>query len=236
MRRISAICLCCCCICPLIINSSRAQVRLPEVEAAIAPFEYVEDGTSWPPELKGVQNIKVLPPDEVIASVVTESFLRRADEVAQQSPEFRRVLGERFAVIGATLPELSKEPMRGALEQQFVEVTYYSYSRNVAVVTVIRNGELVSSRDVEGFQPPETKEEVARAAKIAKADPRLAGVTDALEATGLITEYTEGQKSEGNRLIYVSFGKAGTAITDYFAVVDLTTETVVDAGRAAGNN
>jgi hypothetical protein len=216
-------------------NTGYAQEALPQPEILVDDFKYLEGAKAWPPELQGIEDVKILPPDKIVPSAVTELFSRRAQEVASQSDTVQRLLGERFAAMGTSIPDNGKEELRGSLEQQSTEVTFYSYSRNVAVAVLIQNGEVTSTREIEGYQPPETQEEIDVATKLALGDPRLSAVAEGYQARGLITDMTEGQISAGNRVIYVSFEKSGTAVADFFALVDLTTNTVIDAGPTAGN-
>ncbi len=216
----------------LCLGPVSAQEAIPPLPERPTVFEFATDG-EWPPVLKGIENIKVFE-TELSASAVTAAFQSRANEIALGSPKMRRLLGKRFVFAGADLLDDSKSEDTRPLEQRSAKVTYYSYDRNVAVRAIVRQGEVTEASDLEGYQPPETAEEIVAASKIALNDARIAREIAELEVHGLLTEMQEGQAGAGDRLIYLSYEKPGSAVADYFALVNMTTGNVIDAGSVAG--
>jgi hypothetical protein len=175
-------------------------------------------------------------PVEPTPTALTPAFAARVSEVAATSPIVRRNLGDRFAFINAVLVDEDKE--RGGellpAEQQLGRVTFYSYSRNVAVRALVRAGEVLEVRDVEGFQPPESPEEIERAVRLAREDRRIAGLVRNLEGMAMVTEPGEGRPGSGHRVLYVSFAPAGTRTAEVMALVDLTDNRIIEAGPTPG--
>jgi hypothetical protein len=211
------------------------QEKLPDIPGDATELEFIEDGKTWPPEIKGAENIKIFESEPVFFTM-TPALQARLGEVALQSGQLRRSLGERFAYIGADLLELDKsDTSQRPPEQRDAKVTFYSYDRNLAVVAIVRSGEVSGVSEMPGFQPPESPDEVAVASKLALQDSRLKAAAE-LEARGLVTEAGEGQRDAGDRLIYVSFQKPGSAVAQYYALVNMTKGAVVEAGPVAGSN
>jgi hypothetical protein len=165
---------------------------------------------------------------------MTQAFAQRLGEVAEASPDVKRSLGDRFAFIEADLVETDKNPGLQPLEQRLVRATFYSYSRNVAVSALVRGGEVLDVKDVEGYQPPETPQEVEQAVKLAREDQRIRDTVRDLDGRALLTEIGEGKPGAGHRVLYVSFLPRGSAGTEVMALVDLTDGRVLEAGRPAG--
>jgi hypothetical protein len=220
----------------LVCETALAQEKLTPPPKLEPPIEFTGPDQGWPPDVKGAENIQVMK-YELLVSAMTPAFAARLDEVVRSSAEVQKSLGERFAFIEASVVEESKEQDIRPLERQLTKVVYYSYSRNVAVAALVRGGEVLRAEDLEGYQPPEAPQEIDEAVKLARADSRLQDIVKGeYEGRGLVTERDEGLRGAGNRLIYVSFMKPGTANTEYFALVDLTDGIVLEAGRAAGAN
>jgi hypothetical protein len=217
------------------LANAQDKARIPEIPPDLPELQFSEEGGRWPPQLEGVTDLKILETQPVYFAI-TPALKARLAEVALQSDAMRRTLGKRFAFMGAELVEAAKiEEGQRPPEQRDAIVTFYSYDRNVAVQALVRDGEILNVEERSGFQPPETEEEVAAATRLALQDSRLKAVSDAYEPRGLITEAGEGERNAGNRLIYISFERRGTAVAEYFALVDLTLGEVLDAGPVAGS-
>ena len=116
-------------------------------------------------------------------------------------------------------------------EQRLVRATFYSYTRNVAVRMLVREGEILGVEEVEGYQPVEAPEEIERAVTYASEDPRIRDLVRDLEGRALLAEVGEGRAGFGHRVFYVSFLPPGSAQTEVMALVDLTDGRVLEAGR-----
>ncbi len=207
--------------------------NLPAPPPPPQALEFTGREAGWPPQIKGAANIKVLPTEQV-PGALTPAFALRLGEVAEASPAVRRSLGDRFAFIEADLVEADKISDQHPLEQRLARATFYSYSRNVAVRALVRGGDVLEVTDVEGYQPPESPQEVEQAVKLAREDSRIRDAVRDLEGRALLTEVGEGKPGAGHRVLYVSFLPRGSARTEVMALVDLTDGRVLDAGRRAG--
>lgn len=212
---------------------AQAQESLPSPpQDDLKHLEFTGPDKGWPPQVVGAEKIEILP-YELLKTSITPAFSQRLGEIALSSDIVRKALGERFAFIEAILPEYDKEARLQILEQSTVKAMFYSYSRNVAIQATVRSGEVLEVRDLEGYQPPESPEEIDQAIKLAVEHPVIKELATKYEARGLLTENGEGERGAGHRLIYVSFMRPGSADSEYFALVDLTDNVVLDAGQVA---
>ncbi|MFG3598312.1 hypothetical protein [Bradyrhizobium sp. RDI18] len=217
-----------------VASSTLAQQQpLPSPPPPARSLEFTGPEAGWPPQVKGLTDPRIIP-FERAPTGLTSAFAERLGEVAASSPIVHRALGERFAFLGADLVERDKIQELRPLEQQLAQTTFYSYSRNVAVRALVRGGEVVEVKDIEGYQPPESPGEVEQAVRLARGDPNLRDAVRDLEGRALVTERGEGQLGAGHRVLYVSFLAPGSARTEFMALVDLTDGRVLEAGRPAG--
>jgi hypothetical protein len=207
--------------------------RLPAPPAPAPGLEFTGPEAGWPPQVKGATNVRILPM-EPVPGALTSAFAAQLGEVAATSPVVRRALGDRFAFIEADFLDGDKRGDQPPPEQRLTRVTFYSYSRNVAVRALVRGGEVLEVVDVEGYQPPESPQEIERAVQLAREDARIRDAVRGLEGRALLTELGEGRPGAGHRVLYVSFLARGSARTELMALVDLTDNRVLEAGRPAG--
>ncbi|MEI6099856.1 MAG: hypothetical protein WCS20_16500 [Alphaproteobacteria bacterium] len=208
------------------------EISSPPTDVQILEFTGPDEG--FPPQLLGATDVRLIESEPVLTGL-TPALTARLGELAANSPLVQRSLGDRYGFIEAVLFEDQKADDKRPAEQRVVAAIFYSYSRNVAVRALVRGGEVLEVADLEGYQPPESSEEIDRATALAREDTALREVVGDLEARGLLTELGEGQVGSGNRVLYMSFLAPGSALTEYFALVDMTEERVIEAGRAAGN-
>jgi hypothetical protein len=218
-------------------EGSFAQEKLPPpLQGDLKVLEFTGPEKGWPPDVAGAEKIEILPL-KFSPNSITSAFEARISEIASSSDLAQKALGERYSFIEVNAAETPKDgdgEKIQALEQSPVKAIFYSYSRNVAVQATVRAGEVLQVQDLDGYQPPESQEEIMRAAKLAAEIPAIKDIQSAYEFRGLLTEAGEGQAGAGHRLIYVSYQKPGTANVEYFALVDLTDNIVLDSGKAAG--
>lgn len=212
--------------------STLAQ-QIPAPPAPAPGLEFTDKEAGWPPQVKGATNVRILPM-KLIPEALTPAFATRLGEVASASPVVRSALGDRFAFIEADLLDGDKQRDQPPPEQQLAHATFYSYSRNVAVRALVRGGEVLEVVDVEGYQPPESPQEIEQAIQLARKDARISDAVRGLEGRALLTELGEGQPGAGHRVLYVSFLARDSARTELMALVDLTDNRVLEAGRPAG--
>jgi hypothetical protein len=207
--------------------------ELPAPPAPAEELQFTDPDAGWPPQVEGATNVRLLPVEEEQIGL-TSAFESRVREIAAASPLMQRALGERFAFISVDPVEIDKGSETLLAEQRLVRATFYSYGRNIAVRTLMRGGEILRVEDVEGFQPPESPDEIERAISLAREDPRIRDLVRELDGRALLTEVGEGHPGFGNRILYVSFLPRGSAETEVMALVDLTDGRVLEAGRPVG--
>jgi hypothetical protein len=220
-------------ICFVASSSLAQQQPLPAPPPPARSLEFTGPEAGWPPQVRGLTDSHVIP-FERAPTGLTPAFAERLGEVAASSANVRRALGDRFAFLEADLVEGDKIREPRPLEQQLAQATFYSYSRNVAVRALVRGGEVLEIKDLEGYQPPESPAEVEEAVRLARADANLRDAVRDLEGRALLTEPGEGRPGAGHRVLYVSFLARGSARTEFMALVDLTDGRVLEAGRPAG--
>ena len=116
-----------------------------------------------------------------------------------------------------------------------VRLMYYSYGQNIAVEVRMKEANVLSTARLEGYQPPEGRQDVQRGIELAKADPRLAGKVKPVEGHGLLMQPDRGffrnDPGYAHRTMWITFSKGQDGDPKYWAVVDLTEDTVLDAGE-----
>lgn len=94
---------------------------------------------------------------------------------------------------------------------------------------------VLSVSRLEGYQPPEGRQDVQRGIELAKADPRLAGKVDQLQGHGLLMQPDRGffrnDPGYAHRTIWITFSKGEDGDPKFWAVVDLTDDKVLEAGE-----
>jgi len=166
--------------------------------------------------------------------VLTEEDHREILQAMDDNAQVReRLDGQRHTFIGASLrnspPKRDSSPM--------VEVLAYDYDEDTALLIRLRNDDLeVDSIEPIDYLPPPTTDEVRHAVSLARRSDTLAehGVEE-MEA-GVLRDFSaytaEGEfaADTGRRRLDVRFRMAGERAPRYYALVDLTTDTVIDAG------
>jgi hypothetical protein len=185
-------------------------------------------GTVQDPSAKRATNATAVLTAEEVAT------LRKAAE------SDRRViaqLGARWAFIDADrLPPRGKVSFGCCLHTVgVVRLVYYSYGQNVAVEVQMKEAKVLSVSLLEGYQPPEGRQDVQRGIELAKADPRLAGKVEQLQGHGLLMQPDRGffrnDPGYAHRTIWITFSKGQDGDPKYWAVVDLTEDKVLEAGE-----
>ena len=191
----------------------------------------------------------LITPKITIVDVIETDTDARAKTAAEQNPRVREELGERFAFFETesfqeatgVCPSMESESDQDASSsgrQPITRLTYFSYSRNTTIMVCMQGEKLVSVGCREGYQPPESEEEITKAKKLAREDPRLSSQVENLTGHAILIEPESGlffglfgDLGGGNRVLWVTFSKQGTGDPRYWAVVDLTEEKVLDAGK-----
>jgi hypothetical protein len=189
-----------------------------------------DDKHAFPPQPKGLRlsegaklEVKA-DPQPPIAELIA-----RSREVALRDAKVRSTLGQRFAVVGGGLvwPPKGQAPDPA---RQLTALDFYSYSRNRAFTVLLTDRGVVSIKpERQGYQPPETREEVEAAAEIVRKDPRFSEAVRALIVRGI-----QAPSKTRSRHLYLMFYKAEATPAVFEATVDMTAARVVTARAVTG--
>ncbi|MGD9852268.1 MAG: hypothetical protein AB7T38_13485 [Nitrospirales bacterium] len=217
-------------------------LELPPEGGARQPVD-----SSLSPALQGnIPNIVIVEKDS--------SALRTA---AEQDPTVKTELGERYGFIAMeevaanqcriTVQEEGSAPRNASnhpsKQDKVHRLTYYSYTHNSAIHVCLKENNVVSvQRDSrKGYQPEESPEEIEHAIALARQDPRIAQDVRNLFGHAILTSpeeyryfWVSDEAGFGNRVLWVTFSETAESLALFFARVDLTTDTVLDAGKEPG--
>ena len=160
-------------------------------------------------------------------SAVSEEEAANARAAARDHPDGAAALEGRHAELGIGRLD-AMEPGAGR-----VILAYYNYDEDVVVEVTLEQGGLeVASVEKLRYRPPLSEAEATRAADLARGDPRIAGeLTDDLDAQLLVAEPSPDEPGWHHRLVDVRFGRGDERLPRLYALIDLSAETVIDAGR-----
>lgn len=171
------------------------------------------------------------------SEILTATEIATLRKAAEGDARVAALLGSRWGFIDADrLPPEGKVSFGCCRTTiRFVRLVYYSYSNNVAVEVHMKEASVLSAARLEGYLPPEGPQDVQRGIELARADPRLAGKVQLLEGHGLLMQPDRGffrnDPGYGHRIIWITFSQGQDGDPKYWAVVDLTEDTVLDAGE-----
>lgn len=203
---------------------------LPAEPPTLTPLEFTQAG-GWPPTVVGATDIELVPWTELPDSLTDADVLElRAAALADATVVSR--LGARYAFISAD--EIEPLNKASAVSSLATRLTFFSHTNNSAVEVRIQGREVQSAEYSERAQPPEGRDEIAMAIELAMTNSFIAEVAAEMDPDAIVTFPSEGQPGAGNRVLYVAFSDPGELTTYYYALVDLTEQEVLEAGRAAG--
>jgi hypothetical protein len=157
--------------------------------------------------------------------------------VAETNSRVTAMLGEHWAFIEADrLAPDGKMTFGCCMESSRpVKLLYFSYSHNVAVAVLVQESTVISVSRQEGYIPPEGDEDVHKAVELAKSDSRLSAKASGLTGHGIMMEPARGviwnDPGYGHRVMWVTFSHGDDGDPKLWAIVDLTDDTVLDAGE-----
>jgi hypothetical protein len=215
------------------------KVTLPGKVPTPHAFEFASEdivGHHKPKMAGTVQNANAKRATNAPAVLTAEevAMLRKA---AESDRRVLAQLGTRWAFIDADrLPPVGKVSFGCCMHTTgVVRLVYYNYGQNVAVEVLMKETNVLSVSRLEGYQPPEGRQDIQRGIELAKADPRLAGKVDQLQGHGLLMQPDRGffrnDPGYAHRTIWITFSKDQDGDPKYWAVVDLTEEKVLEAGE-----
>jgi hypothetical protein len=140
----------------------------------------------------------------------------------------RKLLGSHFTYIRLDQAELPKgQEVADAYE---ADVIFFNYEALKAVKVRMKNGVVVDA-DFSTEWPNEGKEEIDEAVRIARRAPQLAGKIADLEAGAMVAVPVTGTEAWiGRRVLDVKFFTPVTTVTYFYALVDMSSKTVIFAG------
>jgi hypothetical protein len=158
-------------------------------------------------------------------------IVQRAQTVAMAHKEVQGLLdGKKYIPVGASLIETEDKSARPNRQVLFV---FYDYTDNLALEVLLdRNAEKVARVTRAPYQPPPTSEEIDQAITLARQDNRLAGkLTENLEGTAILVSPADPDHPQSShRQFDVRFGYPDERLPRYSALVDLSTQTVLETG------
>jgi hypothetical protein len=176
-----------------------------------------------PPSSAGGKDL----PSAEIAHALTAEQAREFRARATADAGVKQLLGDRFVFIY----DENLEPPKGQKRNQVeAKLTFFSYSSNSAVEVVLRGGVVVSAEKT-GLFPTEGDEEINQAIALASKHPTLAGRVAGLDAGAMMAQPVPRTRPAwlGNRVLDVRFFDV-RHVSRFMALVDLTTESVLQAG------
>src|SRR6266576_2439789 len=195
------------------------KVELPHTPPRPVEIEFTGPEEGWPPQPRDIKNIKEVSWQEIPSTLtdVKEAELRK---IATNDMRVVKLLGERYAFISAA--EIETPKGRSKNEHSGIRVTFFSHKLNTAVEVEMVKTNIAKLRRVPGYYPPEGKEEIEAAIRLALTDSRIPNQARNLEASAILAWPKLGQAGYGNRILHVTFSQAGQDFPEYAAWADLT--------------
>lgn len=179
----------------------------------------------WEDDFENFEPVESTPIDD--RPVLTDEAAEEAEEAALESDEVVELLEDnRHEVIGTGLDVHAKG--KDAEPTARYTVVIYDYHED-HVIEVTEGPEFdVDEVDTATYQPGGSQAELERAIEMAREREWLADRLDR-EHIGTAMVVTETESSD--RLVDVRFRRPDHRLPDFFATVNLSTESVVDVGR-----
>ncbi|MDR4460209.1 MAG: hypothetical protein MRJ67_06780 [Nitrospirales bacterium] len=237
--------------------------KIPKKPLPFHPPPLVELPLELPPEGGPRRPVATISSSTAVSGpgpeiIIVDSNQPALRATAEQDPAVKTQLGDRFAFIHTeevpadrclvTVQADNSTNSRATERESASDVptyrlTYYSYTNNVAVHVCMENTRISSvQRDPrEGFQPEEGEEEITTAIELARADQRIAQEVQTLHGHAILTSpeeyryfWVNDEAGFGDRVFWITFSEMPESLALYFARVNLTSQTVLDAGKEAG--
>ncbi|OQW31772.1 MAG: hypothetical protein A4E19_00155 [Nitrospira sp. SG-bin1] len=215
------------------------KVKLPHKAPAPHVFEFTGEETIGHHKPRMAGTIPDVPVKRTtnISAVLTSNEVATLRNAAERDRRVATLLGSRWAFIDA-----DRIPPEGKLSfgccrhtSNLARLVYYSYSQNVALEVQMKETNVLSVSRLDGYQPPEGRQDVQRGIELARADPRLAGKVEQLQGHGLLMQPDHGffrnDPGYAHRTIWITFSHGQDGDPKYWAVVDLTEDKVLEAGE-----
>lgn len=153
---------------------------------------------------------------------------------ALTNPKVRDVLGSRYTLISATVVDLTEKHLSGCCTGMTPKhrLMFYSYTNDVAVDVEMKGDEVgnLVRRD-RSYLPPEGEGEMQQAIALARKDSRIPGGLPQLDGHAILMQPSDGllwnEPGYGHRVFWVTFSKGLSGNPEYWAVVDMSAQTVL---------
>lgn len=208
-----------------------ASLPLPPGHVHRLEFDDPADGVRRIP-----MGITALPAGQGTAADGAASTAIASDLAAKAvtNSKVRQVLGSRYTVISATVTDLSATHLSGCCTGMMPKhhLMFYSYTNDVAVDVEMKGEDVITivQRD-RSYLPPEGEEEMQQAIDLARKDSRIPGGLPQLDGHAILMQPGDGllwnEPGYGHRVFWVTFSKGLSGNPEYWAVVDLSAQTVL---------
>lgn len=241
--------------------SSVELSNIPKKPLPASPPTLTELTLELPPEGGARQPVDSSPAPALQGNipgiVIMEKDSQPLQTAAEQDSTVQTALGKRYQFI--SMDEVPASQCRISVEEdesgsrpsgnrpadqtRIDRLTYYSYTHNTAVHVCLTNQTVTSvQRDPrEGYQPEESPEEIEHAIALARQAPEIAQDVRDLFGHAILTSpeeyryfWVRDEAGFGHRVLWVTFSETPDSLALFFARVDLTTDTVLDAGKEPG--
>ena len=205
-------------------------------------FTGTDDGI-WPPQALGASNISPVRnyTEGLQGLTLASSFV--AKERFEKHSGLRSIRGSRYASFEIDIVD-EKAVAGKDTEDIYARTSYFNYISNLTIDAWIDENDTIQYKVDPAYQtqPPENREEEAKAVELAKADLLSKGFSDVsnLQGTAMLafpsaTEVASTGKSfYSERILYATFGEGDGEVPVYKALVNLSQNTVSDSGKVAG--
>jgi len=221
------------------------EVRSPETAVAKKPlplpqrivhrleFNDPADGSRMTP--KDRSDIK--PANSAPETVTMDEVGLDLQPKALANTVVRNLLGTRYALISMTVTDAGHRMSQGCCTSSpsKTRLTFYSYSNNLTVDAEMKGDTVANVQRLEGYLPMEGGEEIQEAIALARKDTRIGGALPGLEGHAILMQPGDGifwnDPGYGHRVFWVTFSQGRTGNPQYWAVVDLSEQKVLKAGK-----
>jgi hypothetical protein len=153
---------------------------------------------------------------------------------AVTNSKVRQVLGSRYTLISITVIDLSAKHLSGCCTGMPPKhrLMFYSYTNDVAVDVEMKGDDVITVvRRDRSYLPPEGEDEIQQAIDLARKDSRIPGGLPQLDGHAILMQPGDGvlwnEPGYGHRVFWVTFSKGLSGNPEYWAVVDMSAQTVL---------
>lgn len=207
--------------------------QFPRLPAVVHHLHAIKPEDGWPPRLARAQAPRTLTPLRPL-TVLDRSREHRLRRRALHDPRIQALLGGRWDYLGCHQTEQRNYRHDGALHAR---LSFYNYTARHAIDVDMVNDDIVEVFRRDDYMPPEGPGEMKQAIAMARADARLSGKVEALDAHAILQSPADpAHPLRGRRILWVVFSEPDDPRREmparFTALVDLTEQEVLWAGEA----